>query len=46
MLLQTEVVLFFCNAFLFGYGMGTMDTYLFLFLDELGAISAALHTVS
>lgn len=37
MLLQTEVLTFFCIAILYGYGMGTIDSYLFIFLDELGA---------
>ena len=32
-----EAVTFFCIAVLMGYGMGTIDSFLFLFLDELGA---------
>lgn len=32
-----EAVAFFCIAGLMGYGMGTIDSFLFLFLDELGA---------
>ena len=40
MLLQTEVLTFFCIAMLMGYGMGTIDSYLFIFLDELGASRA------
>lgn len=32
-----DAVTFFCIAVLMGYGMGTIDSFLFLFLDELGA---------
>ena len=35
-----EAVTFFCIAVLMGYGMGTIDSFLFLYLDELGAGSA------
>ena len=37
MLSSPEAVAFFCSAALMGYGMGTIDSFLFLFLDELGA---------
>ena len=37
MLLETEVLTFFCIAILMGYGMGTIDSFLFIYLDELGA---------
>lgn len=36
-----EALSFFCIAVLMGYGMGTIDSFLFLFLDELGAAASS-----
>eukprot|EP00887_Chlorella_sp_A99_P004892 scaffold4.g4892.t1 len=45
-LLRTpEAVLFFCQALLIGFGVGNIEGYLFLYLDELGG-SATLMGLS
>lgn len=36
LLSKPEVVLFFCQALLIGFGVGSIENYLFLYLDELG----------
>ena len=36
-LCNPQAIIFFGMALLMGYGIGTIDTYLFLYLDELGA---------
>lgn len=34
---QPEVAIFLIMAVMFGYGMGTIDSFMFIYLRELGA---------